>query len=125
CPEIARALIGVAQSGIRFGRVATIGRQWLLVPPGVLRQIGAGARFRPPGWDEFTAVPHTYAEEFLKLLGAEEVVSIDISDYEGASLVHDMNEPIPDRWKGQYDLVFDGGTLEHVFNFPAAIKNCM
>ena len=25
----------------------------------------------------------------------------------------------------QFDLVFDGGTLEHVFNFPTALKNCM
>jgi hypothetical protein len=40
-------------------------------------------------------------------------------------LCHDLNKPIPDEWKGQYDLVIDGGTLEHVFNFPTAIRNSM
>jgi hypothetical protein len=33
--------------------------------------------------------------------------------------------PVPDELKNKYDCVWDGGTLEHVFNYPAAIKNCM
>ena len=36
-----------------------------------------------------------------------------------------MNQPVPDRLRGAFDTVIDGGTLEHVFNFPTAIKNCM
>ena len=36
-----------------------------------------------------------------------------------------MNQPIPDTLKGRYSCVLDGGTLEHVFNFPQAIKNAM
>jgi len=36
-----------------------------------------------------------------------------------------MSQPIDTIHKNKYDLVFDGGTLEHVFNFPVAIKNCM
>lgn len=59
------------------------------------------------------------------LLGATEVVSIDYSDYEGASVVHDMNSPIPQHCRDSFDFVYDGGTLEHIFNFPQAIKNCM
>jgi hypothetical protein len=27
--------------------------------------------------------------------------------------------------KQQFGVVFDGGTLEHVFNFPVALQNCM
>ena len=27
--------------------------------------------------------------------------------------------------KNKYTLVIDGGCLEHIFNFPVAIKNCM
>jgi hypothetical protein len=60
-----------------------------------------------------------------KLLGATEVESLDASNYEGATHVHDLNQPLPDHLKQQYDFVDDGGTLEHVFNFPQAIKNCM
>src|SRR5437762_12288642 len=66
-----------------------------------------------------------YAEEFLKYLGAKTVHSLDNSDYEGATHVHDMNKPIPGHLKAQYSVVLDGGSLEHIFNFPVAIQNCM
>ena len=39
--------------------------------------------------------------------------------------MHDLNEPIPSNLKGAFTCVFDGGCLEHIFNFPQAIKNCM
>ncbi|MEP0263914.1 hypothetical protein [Dokdonia sp.] len=66
-----------------------------------------------------------YAEGLFKTLGASKVDAVDASTYENASIIHDMNEPIPDRHKEGYDVVVDSGTLEHVFNFPQAIKNCM
>jgi hypothetical protein len=61
----------------------------------------------------------------FKHFGAVTVDSIDYSDFEGANIIHDMNLPIPDHLKDKYDCVWDGGTLEHVFNYPTAIKNCM
>ncbi|MDR1149764.1 MAG: class I SAM-dependent methyltransferase, partial [Spirochaetaceae bacterium] len=61
----------------------------------------------------------------FKHFGAVTVDSIDYSDYEGASIVHDMNLPVPGHLKEKYDCVWDGGALEHVFNYPTAIKNCM
>jgi hypothetical protein len=66
-----------------------------------------------------------YAEPFLRWLGYEQVESMDFSEYEGCSLTHDLNVPVPDAWHGGYDVVFDGGTLEHVFHFPNAIANAM
>jgi hypothetical protein len=66
-----------------------------------------------------------YIEPLLRRLGAQRVESIDQSDYEHASIIHDLNEPIPESLKKSFSCVFDGGTLEHVFNFPLAIKNCM
>jgi SAM-dependent methyltransferase len=66
-----------------------------------------------------------YIESLLRRLGAQRVESIDNSEYEHASIIHDLNEPIPDVLKKSFSCVFDGGTLEHVFNFPQAIKNCM
>src|SRR5262249_26462815 len=47
------------------------------------------------------------------------------SSFEGASVIHDINLPIPDELKGRFSVVIDGGTLEHVFNFPQALKNAM
>jgi hypothetical protein len=66
-----------------------------------------------------------WAEPFLQILGAEEVVSVDASAYESCSFVHDLNLPIPGTLKSRFDVVIDGGTLEHVFNFPVAVKNCI
>jgi hypothetical protein len=36
-----------------------------------------------------------------------------------------MNQPIGEQHKNKYSCVYDGGCLEHVFNYPQAIKNCM
>jgi hypothetical protein len=65
-----------------------------------------------------------FAEDVLGPLGFK-VDSIDASDYEGANILHDLNRPIPESMHGQYDLVYDGGTLEHVYNFPVALKSAM
>jgi hypothetical protein len=66
-----------------------------------------------------------YAEPFFTLLGAKQVTSLDASAFEGASLIHDLNQPVPASWHERFSLVYDGGTLEHVFNFPMALKSCL
>jgi len=69
--------------------------------------------------------PDEYAEPLFEILGAEKTDSMDFSDYEHASILHDLNIPIGDGLKNKFTAVIDGGTIEHVFNFPVAIKNCM
>lgn len=66
-----------------------------------------------------------YSEPLFEILGARKIDSMDSSNYENASIIHDLNIPIPEKLKNSYSLVVDGGTIEHVFNFPVAIKNCM
>jgi hypothetical protein len=66
-----------------------------------------------------------YSESFFTHLGAKEVFSIDYSDYEEATHIHDMNEPVSDNLKGRFTAVVDTGSLEHIYNFPMAIRNCM
>jgi hypothetical protein len=64
-----------------------------------------------------------YAECFLGYLGARTVAAMDFSDYEGSTIVHDRNEPVPASLHDRFDVIFDRGTLEHVFNFSVAIRN--
>jgi len=64
-----------------------------------------------------------YYETLMRELGFGEIESMDFSDYEGASILHDLSKPIPKKLEGQFDFVFDGGTLEHVFNVPVALEN--
>ena len=68
----------------------------------------------------------TYSEEFFGLLGAtEESTAIDASGYEGAQVVP-RYEPADTGELGRlFDLVLDGGTLEHVFDFPMGIRNAI
>ena len=69
--------------------------------------------------------PDEYCEPLLHILGAKRADSLDFSNYENPTVIHDLNEPVPDELTGKYSVVIDGGTIEHVFNFPTAIKNCM
>jgi hypothetical protein len=66
-----------------------------------------------------------YAEPLLQALGAEQICSVDASAYEGSSIVHDMNRPIPESLRAGFSVVIDAGTLEHIFDFPTAMRNCM
>jgi hypothetical protein len=62
-------------------------------------------------------------EEFFRILGFDEVCSCDVSSYENANLILDLNVPIPTDLHNRFDLVYDGGTMEHVFNVPAVLAN--
>lgn len=115
----AALLLKMRSGGVKFGRVLTLGRQNIHLEldeyQRALRQLG-----RAPA----AALP-TYADELLLAMGADSVDSMDASGYEEATLTHDLNRATPADWNERFDLVFDGGTLEHVFDFPTAIKNCM
>lgn len=120
-------LMGAHRSGVSFTRTATLGRQELFISASHLRKILHGFGFPSSDAEARRLAPESggFAEPLLRWLGGEDIISIDASWYEGASVVHDMNLPIPETLRGAFSLVIDGGTLEHVFNYPVAIKNCM
>ena len=60
---------------------------------------------------------------FFRALGFDEVTSCDASDWEGADRVHDLNQPLPPDLQGRFDVVFESGTLQYVFDLPAALRN--
>ena len=62
---------------------------------------------------------------FREAFGFDDVTSIDFSAYEGASVIQDIGAPLSPELAGQFELAVDGGTLEHVFNFPVAVGNLM
>src|SRR5260221_498175 len=43
-----------------------------------------------------------YADEYFRALGASSVDAIDASDYEGASIIHDMNFPISQKYASAF-----------------------
>jgi hypothetical protein len=97
-----------------LGDVVTIGRQGIYVPEFVVREhFDLPADYRHG----------TYCERLVQAcFGARRVDSIDRSDYEGATCILDMNQPLPAVGL-RYDTVIDFGTLEHVYNIAQAFEN--
>ncbi|RYD71378.1 MAG: hypothetical protein EOP84_24985 [Verrucomicrobiaceae bacterium] len=104
-----------------------IGRQSLYAAPGELATLHS--RYRASLTDDALidgSLPFEgYTEPLFRSLGAAMIDSVDASNYESATRIHDLNQPIPESWKELYTVVLDGGSLEHVFNLPVALKNCM
>lgn len=111
--------------GVDFTRTLTLGRQRLYVSPPELASLAD--RYRPDLRHQIADLRDGEpADQFLtRFLDVVDLRALDHSDYEGAALTHDLNEPLPERLHEQFDVVIDSGTLEHVFNLPVAIASCM
>ena len=58
----------------------------------------------------------------FRLLGLESF-ALDVSDYEGAEYIADLNQAIPHSLEEQFGTIIDGGTVEHVFDVKQAMQN--
>ena len=62
--------------------------------------------------------------DFFRAIGFEYAASLDISDYEGAEHLLDLNDAItPAELVGRFDLIVNHGTLEQVFHIPNALTH--
>ncbi len=104
------------------GSVLTIGRQALF---GDNRDYAELLDLSISRFEQIRAESQGLCEALLRHLGAHTVHSLDYSSYEGATILHDLNEPVPGTWHERFNVVIDGGSLEHVFNYPVALRNCM
>jgi SAM-dependent methyltransferase len=118
-----RFLIDARRRGIDFGEVLTLGRQDLNFFPAKMIAVLEAHGFPATAFKGDATT--LYAEPCFLSLGAKKVHSLDASDFEGATFVQDLNQPLGAGLKERFDLVVDGGTLEHVFNFPLALQSCM
>jgi hypothetical protein len=113
-----RTLVEWHERGACFERVLTLGRQCFSLTRTEFARLGITC---PLGYE-----PGGYFDGFFgAALGAREVTALDRSAFEGAGLQHDLNESFPPSLSAQFDLVVDGGTLEHIFNVPVALASCM
>ncbi len=109
--------------GASFGNVLTIGHQTQYLSPKEIQRLVESLSQKT---DIEKLAKEEFIDELLKVLfEAKRVVSLEYSDYENSTIIHDMSLPLNADHHEQYDIVIDGGTLEHVFNFPVAIANCM
>lgn len=61
--------------------------------------------------------------ELFDALGFQHYEDVDFTGREGAAIVHDMNDPLPEPYHDRYDLVFEMGTMEHIFNIKTTFEN--
>lgn len=67
---------------------------------------------------------HRFADDLLKAFGVARLEHMDVFSQEGATILHDLNQSVGPDLHQQFDLIFDNGTLEHIFNVPQALENC-
>ena len=93
-----------------LGKTITLGRLSVLLGPKLAKKWA--------GTDQ-----GAWCEDLLmKHFGATEVDSIDNSDYEGAKIVFDYNQPVPKELHQQYDTVIDFGCSEHILMLHRFLK---
>jgi hypothetical protein len=121
----AKFLLWSRNNGVDFSSTVTLGRQNLFLRWNQLERAARG--FSMDGGMSLPALKKAasgkYADLLFACLGATEVQSIDANAYESATIIHDMNVPIAGG--RQFSCLFDGGTLEHVFNVRTSFENCM
>jgi SAM-dependent methyltransferase len=121
------ALIGRTLAGrARGGRALTFGVQRVEAGVDHVRTV-----LGPLGaWHGGDGAPAQAAQDgsihqdaLFRLLGFDEVESLDYYDAEHPTHVCDLNRPLPPQLAGRFDLVYDGGTLEHCFNTSQVLAN--
>lgn len=53
-----------------------------------------------------------------------EFEALDVTSYENANIIHDMNTPISEELYGRYDFLYNGSCMDNLFNPSEFIRNC-
>lgn len=129
--------MGIAKGAVKFllnesrqrhlgGRLLTLGRQTVFVTGPEVDAFASefGVRLvRPPETPaDSSGVMSDVA--LFEAMGFDTVEALDYSDYESPDHIFDLNSPSsPTSLIDRYDVIIDGGTLEHVFHLPNALRN--
>jgi hypothetical protein len=62
-------------------------------------------------------------ESFFGAFTDAKVKTIDVSDYEGAEIVCDLQDDLPAQYLSMADFVYDGGSLDNIFDVAATLRN--
>lgn len=127
----ARLLLDEARERPFHGRLLELGKMTVYVTAPELERWAAaqGATLAAAGEPELSHLPALARQgclsdrDLFRRLGFAEVESADVSDWEGADRILDLNEPVPEELRGRYDAVFEAGTIQHVFDQPRLFAN--
>jgi SAM-dependent methyltransferase len=60
---------------------------------------------------------------FLRAFNFDRILAIDVSDFEGAEIVANLNNPIPANLENSCDFLLDGSTLDNIFDPVTGLRN--
>ncbi|WP_292287227.1 class I SAM-dependent methyltransferase [Marivita sp.] len=124
---LAARLIETVKENELSGRIAMLGRQrWIgkrrkrsaALLENVLEKYLHGI-----SESELANPSDQYSEIFFEKIGFSKVDSIDASEFENASIVQDLSCDIPEELEEKFDVIYDGGTCEHIFDISTAYRN--
>ncbi len=116
-------LAGLSRAGILKGDVLTFGRHNTFFKARDLRRANDAFDLGLSDDMRVKISAERFTEELFTALGATSCQSIDASDYEGASIVHDLNLPFAASMTQGFDFIYDGGTTEHVYDVAEVQRN--
>jgi len=64
-----------------------------------------------------------HCKSLMRGPGSGEMAAPDFPNYEGEQIIHDPKKAVPPEFEQQFDFIFDGGTIEHVFTVPVALES--
>ena len=117
------------------GRLLTLGRQTILVDAARLQTLLTGYGI---AWDPTLATYDSTTVQAVQAPGKEYVTDaaffksfapeasldvMDVTDYEGANLIHNLCEPVPKHFCETYDVIFNGSILDNIFDPAQALRN--
>lgn len=105
----------VAQQGGVEGPMLGLGSLTIQESPEAIASFAA-----KHGYDRLAergSVGNLFADRF----GVERYEDCDINDLADHHI--DLNEPLAEKFRGAYNTIFNGGTVEHVFDLRRAIEN--
>lgn len=135
-PTTARLIVREHLHRPLLGKVLTLGRQTIamtfeeikktfaeegyVIPESILKSVNLKR-------DEETRMAkgkdYVSDEVFFGLLGVKDLHAMDVSTYEAADIIHNLNQPIPETLANQFDFIVDGGTFDHCFDLKTAFQN--
>jgi len=60
---------------------------------------------------------------FMRSIGVDRFHAMDVTDYEGADIVHDLGYPVGDEHRQAFDFIYNGGCFDNMFNAGVAMMN--
>lgn len=97
--------------------------------PAVMDLLRAEAAFRPIEGDLLLIGRQTVEQstltdqEFFASICTARFHALDVSDYEGADVIHDLNKPLRAGLYGTADFIFDGSCLDNIFDIGNAMRS--